>query len=90
MEKKGIKNMTPEQIAQKAIAKMNKKITNEIFLIIQNDKKLMYKYLKAVENNGLDTVNQQIGKKIKESYKLDDDGRENKPTCTLIHKLSEI
>jgi hypothetical protein len=76
--------MTPEEIAQTAIAKMNKKITNEIFLIIQNDRELMHEYLRAVEANGLDTVNQQIGKEVKGSYNLNDDGRENKPSCTLI------
>ena len=30
--------MTPAEIAETAIKRMNKKITNEIFLIIQNDR----------------------------------------------------
>ena len=34
--------MKPNEIVQLAIQKMNKRITNEIFLIIQNDKELMY------------------------------------------------
>lgn len=76
--------MTPNQIAQKAIEKMNKRITNEIFLIIQNDKKLMYEYLRSIENGSLDTTNQIIGKAVKDHYKLSNDDRENNPTCTLI------
>lgn len=77
--------MTPTQIAQEAITQMNKRITNEIFLLIQNDHRLMYEYLRAVENNGLETVNQQIGKAVKEGYQLINiNEREDNPTCTLI------
>jgi hypothetical protein len=77
--------MTPTQIAQEAIAQMNKRITNEIFLLIQNDRKLMYEYLRAVEVTGLDTVNQQIGKAVKTQYQLVNvNEREDNPSCTLI------
>ena len=77
--------MSPSQIAHEAIARMNKRITNEIFLIIQNDRKLMYEYLRSVEANGLDTVNQQIGKAVKNQYQLVNlDEREDNPSCTLI------
>lgn len=76
--------MTPVEIVNAAIAKMNKKITNEIFLIIQNDPELMYQYLRSVERDGLDKVYQDIGRIVKSSYHLVNDGRENNPTCTLI------
>lgn len=76
--------MTAKEIAKDAISKMNKKITNEIFLIIQNDRKLMQEYLREIEAKGLDSVNTQIGKEIKRVYNLDDGNREDKPTCTLI------
>ncbi len=77
--------MTPKQIAEKSIKKMNKKITNEIFLIIQNDKNLMREYLRAIESNGLDTTNQTIGKEIKKAYDLINiNDREDSPSCTLI------
>jgi hypothetical protein len=77
--------MNPNEIAQEAIRRMNKKITNEIFLIIQNDRDLMKEYLRAVENDGLDPVNQAIGKKVKASYRLVNiDEREDNPSCTLI------
>lgn len=77
--------MTPKEIALQAISKMNKKITNEIFLIIQNDRELMHEYLRALETNGLDTVNQTIGKEVKNAYQLTNiNDREDDPKCTLI------
>ena len=45
----------------------------------------MYEYLRAVEDNGLDTVNQQIGKAIKSQYQLINvNDREDNPSSTLI------
>lgn len=77
--------MTPSQIAEEAIRRMNKKITNEIFLIIQNDRELMKEYLRAIENSKLDTVNQTIGKEVKKAYNLINiNDREDNPSCTLI------
>jgi len=77
--------MNASEIAQEAIGTLNKTITNEIFLIIQRDATLMNRYLKAVEDVGLDTVNTTIGKAVKAAYGLEDaNDREVNPTCTLI------
>lgn len=77
--------MTSKEIAEKAIKIMDKKITNEIFLIIQNNRNLMQEYLRTVKEKGLDTVNQTIGKKIKQSYHLENiNDREDNPSCTFI------
>jgi len=77
--------MTPKEIAKEAIKRMNKKITNDIFLIIQNDRELMKEYLRAVESNTLDIVNQTIGKEVKKAYELINvNDREDNPSCTLI------
>ncbi len=77
--------MTTKEIAQEAIAILNKKITNEVFLIIQNNRELMLEYLRAVEANGLDVVNQTIGREVKAAYDLINfDEREDNPSCTLI------
>ena len=77
--------MTPREIAQEAIGKMNKQITNEIFMIVQNDRELMYEYLRSVEANGLDSVNQIIGREVKTAYQLANiDDREDNPSCTLV------
>ena len=45
----------------------------------------MYEYLRAVEEKGLDVVNQTIGKAVKAKYHLVNiDDREDDPSCTLI------
>lgn len=81
----GEMKLNPKEIAEEAIRRMNKKITNEIFLIIQNDRDLMKEYLRAVESKGLDSVNQIIGKEVKNSYGLVNvNEREDNPSCTLI------
>ena len=42
--------MTPNELGKKAIEKFNKRITAEIFLVIQNDKGLMHDYLRLIES----------------------------------------
>jgi hypothetical protein len=82
----------PHEIAAEAISRLNSKITDEIFLIIQNDRELMQRYLLAVEEHGRNTVNQQIGKIIKSSYQLTNAvERGHEPSCTLIqsHQIFE-
>lgn len=77
--------MEPSQIAQEAFSRLDKKITNYVFLIIQNDRELMQNYLRAVQEKGLDQVNRTIGKAVKSQYHLTNiDDRENDPSCTLI------
>lgn len=77
--------MKPNELGHSAIQILNKRITNEVFLIIQNDRELMYEYLKLVEKMGLDVVNQSIGKEVKKKYGLTNlDDREDNPSCTLI------
>jgi predicted ATP-grasp superfamily ATP-dependent carboligase len=53
---------------------------------------MMREYLRAVEKNGLDSVNMTIGKRVKTSYKLVNlNDREDNPSCTLIqsHQIFE-
>jgi hypothetical protein len=77
--------MKANELGLKAIKMLNKRITNEVFLIIQNDRELMYEYLRLVESKGLDTVNQSLGKEVKKQYGLTNiDDREDNPSCTLI------
>lgn len=77
--------MTITDLSNKVISIFNKRITNEIFLIIQNNRELMYDYLKLVEKHGLTTVNQNIGKAVAKAYNLQKfDDREDNPACTLI------
>lgn len=74
-----------DDLAEKAIKQLKKRITDEIFLIIQNDKTLMHDYLRLVEEKGLDTVNKRIGKDVKTAFSLtNDDYRNDDPQSTLI------
>jgi hypothetical protein len=67
------------------VAYKNKRITDEVFLLIQNNREFMREYLRLVQNEGLDEVNKRIGKQIKEAYKLTDaPTRNNDPQSTLI------
>jgi len=77
--------MKPSEVAAKAISRFNKRITNEVFLTIQNDRALMRDYLCAVRVYGGDEVNKCIGKEVKKTYHLANaDDREDNPSCTLI------
>jgi hypothetical protein len=81
-----IKNLVDEVIAYK-----NKTITDEVFLLIQNNNGFMQKYLRLVQEKGLDTVNRQIGKMVMQKYGLTpDDGRNNEPKSTLISSHQEF
>ena len=42
---------------EEVISYKNKQITDEVFLLIQNNKEFMQKYLLLVQENGLGTVN---------------------------------
>lgn len=76
--------MDPKDLANRATSLLNKRITDEVFLTIQRDPQLMYDYLRAVEEHGLDTVNRTIGRHVKEKYHLTNADRAKKPQSTLI------
>lgn len=61
------------------------------FLLIQNNKTLMQRHLRLVEENTLDIVNRQIGKRIKKQYNLSNDiNRNDSPKSTLISSHQEF
>ena len=70
--------------AEKVINLFSKRITDEVFLMIENDKELLQEYLRLVSDTKLDTVNQTIGKKVKQRYQLTNADRNNKPKSKLI------
>lgn len=77
--------MLREKLAKKAIMQMKRRLTDEVFLLIQNDASLMYEYLKAVEKEGLTQVNQHIGKAVKDAFRLENaPERQKQPRSTLI------
>jgi hypothetical protein len=79
-------SMDIKNLVDKVIAKKNKTITDEVFLLIQNDRVFMQKYLQLVHKKGVQTVNQQIGKMVMTKYKLTPaTRRNNKPQSTLLY-----
>ncbi len=77
--------MAPGALTQAAINRLNEKITNEVFLIIENDEELRREYERTVKSMGKRDVNKLIGKGVKATYNLiNADGRENNPSSTLI------
>jgi hypothetical protein len=70
--------------AEKVIDLFSKEITDQVFLMIENDKFLFQEYLRLVSDTKLDTVNQIIGKKVKERYKLHNLTRRDRPKSKLI------
>ncbi|MBK7380303.1 MAG: hypothetical protein IPJ03_15170 [Ignavibacteriales bacterium] len=83
---KGIK-MSSDQIkylSEKAINLFSKRITDEVFLMIENDRELLQEYLRLVSDTKWDTVNQTIGKMVKQRYQLTNADRNYKPKSKLI------
>ena len=81
-----------EALAKSAIEELNSKLTDEVFLIIQNDRRLMKTYLSLVEEHGVSTVNRRIGKIVKHAYDLTNTlATESQPKSTLIlsHQIFE-
>lgn len=73
------------------IAAKNKRITDEVFLLIQNDREFMQDYLRLVEKKGLDSVNQLIGAGVKKKYNLENDDQRNKePKSSLIQSHQQF
>lgn len=73
-----------EEIADKALQLMIENITDNVFMVIQEDRGLMQQYIEQVIANGRDNVNQTIGKYIKNRLKLTNLGRDNDPASSLI------
>ncbi len=83
--------MELSEFVNEVISLKNKVITDEVFLLIQNDKNLMQKYLRLVEEKGLDVVNRFIGKMVKEKYGLiNEKDRNLEPKSTLISSHQEF
>jgi len=77
--------MDIKDLVEEVIALKNKSITDEVFLLIQNNRNFMQKYLQLVHEKGIQTVNQNIGKMVMTKYGLTPDtGRNNEPKSTLI------
>jgi hypothetical protein len=77
--------------AEKVIKKFSKEITDQVFLMIENDKDLNQEYLRLVSNKKLDTVNQTIGKMVRKKFNLESTTtRQEKPKSKFIKSHVEL
>ncbi|MFA6857368.1 MAG: hypothetical protein WCR31_09180 [Treponema sp.] len=83
--------MEIKDLVDDVISCKNKTITDEIFLLIQNNRKFMQEYLQLVQEKGLAVVNRQIGKMVMQKYGLTPDTeRGQNPSSTLITSFQEF
>lgn len=83
--------MDLKKFSDEVLSEFSKKITDQVFLSIQNDRKLMHKYLRLISKEGIDSVNQHIGKSVKSRYKLSNsDSRQDNPKSMLIKSHQEF
>jgi hypothetical protein len=84
--------MELKDFVDEVITFKNKTITDEVFLLIQNNKGFMQKYLQLVEERGLGVVNRYIGQAVWRKYNLTPDtGSVNtEPKSTLISSHQEF
>jgi len=83
--------MEIQDFVNEVISKKNKSITDEVFLLIQNDKELMQKYLELINEKGIKAVNSHIGKAVVRKYNLTaDEVRNYDPKSTLISSYQEF
>ena len=73
-----------EKIAEKALQLMIENITDNVFMVIQEDRALMKQYIDQVIADGKDNVNQTIAKYIKNRLNLTNLGRDDDPASSLI------
>lgn len=77
-----------KKFKEKMINKFSSTITDNVFLMIQNDKDLMKDYLLLLENHKLNIINSSLAKEIKKRYNLENKDLKNKsPKSNLIQSF---
>lgn len=76
--------MTASEYAEQIVLEFMRNITDHVFLSIQGNEKLMRDYQTQVDRDGLRAVNTAIGSKVREIFKLENDGVCDAPKSWLI------
>jgi hypothetical protein len=77
--------MNQKVFVDKVLNQFAIRITDHVFLMIQNDKKLMQRYLNIIARGTKPhTLNCKLGKQIKNKFNLKNTGRCKQPQSTLI------
>ena len=83
--------MNIEEIASTAISRIKERLTDEVFLLIQNDRELMAGYLNEVEAHGWKAVNQTIGRAVKRAFPgIEGKSRSRLPESVLVQSFTEF
>lgn len=83
--------MDLNEFVNEVLDRFSQEITDQVFLMVQDDRELMQKYLAAVSDKGKDTVNRSMGKAIKTRFALENlPMREAAPVSTLIKSHQEF
>ena len=78
-------------IVDKALAKLNRRLTGMVFQIIQDGGKLSVEFMHAVGELKWKRVNQIIGEHVRDKYGLVSTGRRNRcPDSVLVRSHSEL
>ena len=73
------------QSTQSVLNEFTERLTDQVFLFIENDRELLGQYLHTVEGKELDTVNAHIAQAIKRHFGLESKGEKcNTPNSKLI------
>lgn len=86
---------TVQKLAAEAIGRLKERLTDEVFLIIQNDRDLMADYLyligKDKGDDGWKTVNMAIGKAVKQAFpNVRNKKNTGTPTTILARSYTEF
>lgn len=85
------KEKTVIDLVDKALAKLNRRLTGIVFQIIQDDSKLNVEFMHAVGELKWKRVNQIIGEHVRDKYGLSSTGKRNRhPDSTLVRSHSEL
>ena len=78
-------------IVDKALAKLNRRLTGIVFQIIQDDSKLSVEFMHAVGELKWKRVNQIIGHYVRDKYGLVSTKKRNRHTdCAFVRSHSEL
>jgi len=77
--------MDLNEFKETVVTEFCERITDKVFLMIQNDRELMREYLHVVEENtSLSYVKSAIASEIKQRFDLENIGERNNPESFLI------
>ena len=76
---------------EKVIDLFSEKLTDKVFLMIQNDRELMREYLSIIEKrNSLAFVNSEIAKEVKKRFDLKNLNQRNEEPESLLIQAHEM